>query len=114
MRGSVLSHKQSIKRNLRIRGQERQETKTKTNSARAGITHQHMERKWIAARVSKKHLKIKIRTEVQTGNLEMKDYEETYVGGPSPEILEIVQNYDSPNSPEPGTTTTRRRKKKMV
>lgn len=77
MRGSVLSHKQSIKQNLRIRGQERQETKTKTNSARAGITHQHMERKWIAARVSKKHLKIKIKTEVQTGNLEMKDYEET-------------------------------------
>lgn len=114
MRGSVLSHKQSIKQNLRIRGQERQETKTKTNSARAGITHQHMERKWIAARVSKKHLKIKIKTEVQTGNLEMKDYEETYVGGPSPEILEIAQNYDSPNSPEPGTTMTRQRKKKMV
>ena len=44
----------------------------------------------------------------------MKDYEETYVGGPSPEILEIVQNYDTPNSPEPGTTMTRRRKKKMV
>lgn len=82
MRGSVLSHKQSIKQNLRIRGQELQETKTKTNSARAGITHQHMERKWIAARVSKKHLKIKIKTEVQTGNLEMKDYEETYLAVP--------------------------------
>ena len=40
-------------------------------------------------------------TEVQTGNLQMKDCEDTFVGGPSQKILDIVPKDD--NSPGPGT-----------